>query len=637
MDSHSLYTTAPLYYSTTQFRARVWCMLWLSLCAGTLPAQVRQDVFIHLSGGDSLDATYFTPALLPPAGAPAILFVHGFGLDKTADTANCRVYAASGYVTLCFSVRGHGNSSGRSTIMSLRERADLVEVLAFLRAFPEVDTAHVGIAGGSQGGLHGLWAVADGLPVQAVSSDVIVPHWADDMLMNGSVRRTVLLLLQAPSVRYAAARDSLWNLLRGDDYDAFRTMFAEPRDLDTALLNSATVPTLRLLKWQDHYFSATDGITAFDRYAGPKKMYIGSRGHFSDHVESERVYQYDQVTRWLGHFLKGADNGITDEPLYTYAVSSLPMDSLGYFTWTRQGVEGWPPPGIQNYRLYLSSDSSLRYTPPAVSLDSLYLENLYADSSYTFDDGFIEGFRGDFFASKLPRRALVFQSPPLPSDVTWIGSPAMKLYVRSSTDKFPLHAQIYEVDSLGVRYFVNRINFTGRHRTPGAADSVVADGIPHAHRFSAGSRIRIELTNIDVTNRIDLGSYPFVVPMFANAGVSIRMDAGRPSYVELPLAGSPTDVQGAAAEEPSAFRVRQNYPNPFNSSTIITFSVGAQSFVKLEVYDLLGQQVATLVHKELAPGEYRAAWHADAHPSGVYFFRLDAGRVQKTEKMLLLR
>ena len=79
--------------------------------------------------------------------------------------------------------------------------------------------------------------------------------------------------------------------------------------------------------------------------------------------------KYDQVTRWLGHFLKGADNGITDEPIYTYAASSLPMDSLGYFTWTRTGVSAWPPPGIQPYRLYLGSDSTLRYSPPTVSLN----------------------------------------------------------------------------------------------------------------------------------------------------------------------------------------------------------------------------------------------------------------------------
>ncbi len=607
------------------------------LLAATLSAQVRHDLFIPLATGDSLDATYYTPAILPPSGAPAILFVHGYGLDKDADTANGSIYAGLGYLTLCYSVRGHGNSSGNSTIMSLQERADLVEVLAFLRGLPGVDTARVGIVGGSQGGLHGLWAAADRLPVQAVSSDVIVPHWASDMLMNGSVRRTVLLLLQSATVHYAPVRDTLWSLLRDDAYDAFRSTFTAYRDVDTALLNSASVPTLRFLKWQDHYFAANDGIEAFNRYAGPKKVYVGTRGHFSDHVESERVYQYDQVTRWLGHFLQGADNGITDEPLYTYAASSLPMDSLGYFTWTRSGVNSWPPVGVAPFRFYLGADSTLGYSPPAVSLDSLYLENLYTDSTYTFDSGFIEGFRGSFFDSRLPHRSLVFQSPPLPTDLTWIGTPRMKLYLRPLTDKFPIHAQIYEVDSLGVKYFLNRINYTGRHWLPGAPDSVLAEGIPHAHRFTAGSRIRVELTNIDVTNRIDLGSYPFVVPMFANTGVSVRMDADRASYIELPLIGSPTGVTYAGAGVPAEFQLRQNYPNPFNSTTVISFTLAAPASVRLQVYDLLGRRVATLVEERLQPGEYRIPWHADDRSSGVYYCRLEAGTVHRTGKMLLLR
>ncbi len=311
-------------------------LLLVVLFLTDVAAQERRDVFVVLSSGDSLDATLYLPTLGGPR--PSLLFVHGFGLSKEADTASARIYAASGYVTMCYSVRGHGASSGSSTIMASQERADLAEVIDYLRRMPETDNHRVGLVGGSQGGLHGLWAAADGLPVAALSSDVIVPHWASDMLMNGSIRRTVVLLLQSPGVRYAPARDTLWQLLRADDYDAFRAAFVAGRDVDTALLNASTVPTLRLLKWQDHYFSAEDGIAAFLASPAPKKLYAGTRGHFSDAAEAGRVYQYDQVTRWMGHFLKDEQNGITDEPVLTVAASSLPLDSSGAFTWTRTGV-----------------------------------------------------------------------------------------------------------------------------------------------------------------------------------------------------------------------------------------------------------------------------------------------------------
>jgi predicted acyl esterase len=610
-------------------------LLCLALAAGAF-AQVRTDLMIPLSSGDSLEATMYVPP--GPGHKPALLFVHGFGLTKDADTASARVYAAAGYVTLCYSVRGHGASTGASTIMAGPERADLAEVLDFFQRMPETDNNRIAIVGGSQGGLHGLWAAADHLGVAALSSDVIVPHWASDMLANGSVRRTVVLLLETSSVRYAAERDTLWDLLRADDYDGFRTRFTAGRDVDTAALNASVVPTLRLLKWQDHYFSAGDGIAAFEASAAPKKLYVGTRGHFSDQAESERVYQYDQVTRWLNHFLKDDVNGITDEPLVTFAASSLPMDSAGSFTWTRAGTASWPPAGLQPYRFYLRSDSALDDAPPAAGEDSLFLENLHVDSAYTFTDGFIEGFRGPRFDHALPRRALAFESSVLTSDVLWAGAPRMHLYVRGASASYPLHAQIYEVDSLGARAFINRITFTARHRTPGAVDTLEVAGLMHAHRFTAGSRIRVELTNIDVTNRVQLGTYPFVLPMFADAGVTVFMDAARPSYIEFPLDGAPTAV--ASREEgtaPEAFTLAQNYPNPFNGSTIVRFTLRATSPVRLEIFDLLGRTVEVPIDMTLLAGEYRIPWRADDRPSGVYFYRLRAGAEARTGKMLLVR
>jgi len=87
-------------------------LLIVALCISAQGgAQVRQDTFIHLTSGDSLDATYFIPSQsIPLKGFPGIIFVHGFGADKYATLASCSLYAADGYLTLCFSVGGHGLS-----------------------------------------------------------------------------------------------------------------------------------------------------------------------------------------------------------------------------------------------------------------------------------------------------------------------------------------------------------------------------------------------------------------------------------------------------------------------------------------------------------------------------------------------
>ncbi len=625
----------------------------MALLASTLvfaipaAAQTRHDLFISTLTADSIDATYFIPATAqPPNGYPGILFVHGFGGSKDDDTANGRLYAASGYVTLSYSVRGHGLSSEGSTIMATAEREDLAGVVDFLRTIPGIDTNNIGISGGSQGGLHGLWAIADRLGVKAVSSDVIVPVWATDMLMNGSIRRTVVNLLKSSRVRYDPVRDTLWDYVRNDQFDQLFPAFTDGRDVDTVALNSATVPSLRFLKWQDHYFSAADGIAAFQHYSGPKKIYLGTRGHFSDQVESERIYTYDQVTRWLAYHLKGIDNGIADEQMFTFAESSLPMDSSGYYLWTRSSLDEWPPPGIAPYRFYLAPDSTLTYTAPTVADDSLFLENIHADTTYTFDTGYIEGFHGPVFENALPRQALSFESDPLPWDVEWIGSPRMELHVSSPSARFPLHAQIYEVDTAGTKYFVNRINYTARN-WPAGDGLIVADGLAHAHRFTAGSRIRVELTNIDVTNRIDLGEYPFVLPMFADAQVTIYADASRPSYIEIPLAQSPTGVDVAELPPSIGPALLQNYPNPFNGATTIAAVLPNTGRATLVIYDVLGREVERIVDGDVAAGRHAFRWDASSRPTGVYFARLTVAArdgyatgiapVHAVKKLILMR
>lgn len=90
-------------------------------------------------------------------------------------------------------------------------------------------------------------------------------------------------------------------------------------------------------------------------------------------------------------------------------------------------------------------------------------------------------------------------------------------------------------------------------------------------------------------------------------------------------------------ELPTEFSLSQNYPNPFNPTTTITYSLPSSAFVSLRVYDLLGQEVATLVHGKTTAGSQSASWNAQGAPSGVYFYRLTVGLHSMTKRMLLLR
>ena len=83
--------------------------------------------------------------------------------------------------------------------------------------------------------------------------------------------------------------------------------------------------------------------------------------------------------------------------------------------------------------------------------------------------------------------------------------------------------------------------------------------------------------------------------------------------------------------------LEQNYPNPFNPSTTIKYQIPELSFVTVKVYDVLGNEVATLVNEELTAGDYEIEFNGEELTSGIYFYRLKAGNFIQTKKMLLIK
>jgi hypothetical protein len=89
--------------------------------------------------------------------------------------------------------------------------------------------------------------------------------------------------------------------------------------------------------------------------------------------------------------------------------------------------------------------------------------------------------------------------------------------------------------------------------------------------------------------------------------------------------------------QPNDFVLNQNYPNPFNPSTTIEFSIGQASFVKLDVYNALGEKVANLLNENKEQGSYQINFDAVNLPSGIYIAKLDAGSKVNTIKMSFLK
>jgi len=85
------------------------------------------------------------------------------------------------------------------------------------------------------------------------------------------------------------------------------------------------------------------------------------------------------------------------------------------------------------------------------------------------------------------------------------------------------------------------------------------------------------------------------------------------------------------------FNLEQNYPNPFNPSTSIQYALSSRQFVSLEVYDVLGNEIATLVNEEKPAGSYEVEFNSTSLPSGIYFYRLQAGSFIESKKMILIK
>ena len=99
-----------------------------------------------------------------------------------------------------------------------------------------------------------------------------------------------------------------------------------------------------------------------------------------------------------------------------------------------------------------------------------------------------------------------------------------------------------------------------------------------------------------------------------------------------------TGVESGNSKTPTIFSLSQNYPNPFNPSTVITYSIPKTSTVTLKVYNLVGQEVATLVNNQVnAAGSHMVSFNASNLASGVYFYKLNAGDFTLTKKMVLMK
>ncbi|MBN8571377.1 MAG: T9SS type A sorting domain-containing protein [Ignavibacteria bacterium] len=110
------------------------------------------------------------------------------------------------------------------------------------------------------------------------------------------------------------------------------------------------------------------------------------------------------------------------------------------------------------------------------------------------------------------------------------------------------------------------------------------------------------------------------------------------SVIKAPISNL-VGTNSISTEVPDKFTLGQNYPNPFNPNTVINYNLPVAGFISLKVYDILGNEVATLVNTRQNAGSYSEEFDAGYFKlsSGVYFYKLQSGEFSETKRMVLVK
>ncbi len=176
--------------------------------------------------------------------------------------------------------------------------------------------------------------------------------------------------------------------------------------------------------------------------------------------------------------------------------------------------------------------------------------------------------------------------------------------------------------------------------------SGLIDAINRASEFQSAGKLRSAKEHLEgdvlnhLTSKGNAGQNLWVTDEEARQALS-QMVNDIIDLLQRPQSLAKKAAENAMAEAvqvqvPTEYGLSQNYPNPFNPSTTITYQIPKASSVELKVYNMLGEEVATLVSGEKGPGYYQVRWQANM-PSGIYVYRLRAGDFVQSRKLMLVK
>ena len=514
------------------------------------------DLPVTFSDGEATTATLRFPRdAAGPCGWPAIIFIHGLFGDQAGPAPMARSFAAAGYATLAFDVRGHETHSGRHTLWGLRERLDLVELVEWLAAsYPGVvDTGRLGLAGTSQGAIlslslagrentpiepnpwrGGTYPDVDALAVTNLTADFFAAFSPQSTGLHCNLASSLLGSTGA-SVRfdYGIVADAARAVLDRDPA-LWAALVSDPTRNPRPFVPQVTAPVLAMGAWDDYWFPLRSMLDALDTLpAGvPRKLYLGTGGHSTPNAAGEIALRDSFRRQWFDRFLKGQPNGVEAGPRVTYA--QTPASSAAYLSnqtsWQRRESQVWPPADSRPVRLYLRDGALLSPIVPAGNEPD---EQLVQDVGAGFGPAELLAteFRLSSIEPEIERRVLAWRTPVLTAPLRIAGDPEVRLDLLAAGASWQAAVSLWDIDAAGEeRYVTSGVQFG--YGAP-AGPTTVRLGA-QCYEFGVGHRLELRLSNM-LVHEPPPGALLRYAPTLDEFTLTVRHDAAALSWLSLPV------------------------------------------------------------------------------------------------------
>jgi uncharacterized protein len=596
-----------------------------------MPVRVEEHVWITLSDGCRLGARLWLPETASSAMVPAVLeYIPYRKRDGTRarDDPMHGYFAEHGYAAVRVDMRGSGESDGHLADEYLKqEQDDALEVIAWI-ANQSWCTGAVGMQGKSWGGFNALQIAARRPPaLKAIittfstdnrySDDI---HYMGGCLLNDNLWwGSVMLAYQSrpldPKIVGAEWRErwlerieklpffpALW--LAHQRYDAYWKHGSVCEDFA-----AIQCPVLAIGGWTDAYTNAVprllEGLTV------PRLGIIGPWGHLYPHdgVPGPAIGYLQEALRWWDHWLRGRDTGIMNEPmLRAYLEDPVAPEGTRTFTPGRWvGERSYPSPNIRSQRFHLCANRSLGERRDGSTVFSVRSPQSHGKAA------------GEWMGVGCPGEqptdqrlddggALVFDTPPLDSEVSVLGAPVLHLRVAADAPVAQLAMRLSDVrpDDRITRVSYQVLNLTHREShecpaelEPGRYYDVTVTLNACGHRFLPGHRIRLTIAT---------AYWPIVWPAPCAAMLSViaeesaldlpvRQGGGRDSIsFEPPVHGPRTPM---TIVEPGVMRRFSVQDHVTGETTYVTEGIGGVFGEGILRFDEVDIELAHSLKREL--------------------------------------